>query len=909
MASTKIYDLAEIIGNNNINRISICGMKPMNMNDAELEKLIELTSIIKKRKEKKKIFIDEGALNQLKGILKDENLNSIDICGLNPLRMDREEILSLCSLIEVMKLRSKGYRIVNDRWELDGESINLTFDYHPTVVKMVSELPSSKWNPDNKVWLVHISDWPDVEKIFQVTQPNIELKYQEWKRHNAVNRLTITDKGCILTGLNLPFHEIHMATSFPDPNARHMPSYQNGNWDGRIALYDRYTGFFPYGLLPRVLKVLKDNNVIYEFKDERIKPYKKHKWQKNVRLRDYQQYTLEQAVKHGRGILQLATGAGKTKTASAIISEYGLNTIFFVHTHFLLEQATKELEAVLNTKIGQVGAGVVDIQPVTVAMVQTTIKALGGEYEPSIDDKESDLSQVEDDTDITGKEQLIIEMLNNAENIFFDECQFVAADTFYTIANYCPAYHKFGLSATPYRSDKKDLMIEAALGPIIHKINASYLIKRGFLTQPKIHFFKVGKMKPFDDRRYQTVYREDIIENYQRNKLIVESTKRLNSKNRSVLILVQQVNHGNILKEMFKAEGIHVEFVYGEDNLEKRSEEVFKLRTKKTLALIASTIADEGLDIPSLDAVILAGGGKSPCKSMQRIGRAIRVFGIKEQCFEIYTSLLELSCEGKNAIIIVDDIKDGEEIQKFLRIEDKSMNKVKFEVPLVTGENYKKYKKTLLENLRNKKTPFVIVSSKDITSDEINKLDFINTVIIHGGNEIDVQGINKTPANVKFYTKEEDLRFVVENCKRNLNSNKSILLLVEEPKHGRAIKSLLDKNKIKSRFLTGTKATENLEKIINDINTKKNKDVYIINSNYINKQLDLHLIDDILVIGINDTPYKTIEKLKRDVRLFTIKEEAFIVDFLDNSKYLYNHSIERKLMYQTEPEFVISGWK
>jgi len=907
MASTKIYELTEIIGNNNIDRISICGIKPKNMNDAELEKLIDLAKIIKRRREKTKLFIDEGALNQLKGILKDDNLNNINICGLHPLKMDKEEVLSLCSLIEVMKLRSKGYKIVNDRWKLDGEFIHLTFDYHPTVVKMVSELPSSKWNANNKVWVVHVSDWPDVEKIFQVTQPNIELKYQEWKRINAVNRLVVMDKGCILTGLNLPFHEIHMATSFPDPNARHMPSYQNGNWDGRIALYDKYTGFFPYGLLPRVLKVLKDNNVVYEFKDERTKPSKKYNWQKNVNLRDYQQYTLEEAMKHGRGILQLATGAGKTKTASAIISEYGLNTVFFVHTHFLLEQAKKELENVLNTKIGQVGAGIIDIQPVTVAMVQTTIKALGGKYEPSIDDRESDLSQVEDNTDITGKEQLIIDMLNNAENIFFDECQFVAADTFYTIANYCPAYHKFGLSATPYRSDKKDLMIEAALGPIIHKINASYLIKRGFLTRPKIHFFKVGEMKPFDERKYQTIYREEIIENYQRNKLIIESTKKLNSKNRSVLILVQQINHGNILKEMFKAEGMHVEFVYGEDNLEKRSEEVFKLRTKKTLALIASTIADEGLDIPTLDAVILAGGGKSPCKSMQRIGRAIRVFGIKEQCYEIYSCLLELSYEGKNGLIIVDDIKDGEEIQKFLRTEDK--NKTKIEVPLLTGEKYKKYKDTLFHHLKTKKTPFAIISAKDITPDELNKLEFINTVIISGGQEINVQDINRTPANVKVYTKEEDLKYVVENCKRNLSSNKSILVLVEEPKHGRTLKELFDKNKIKSKFLTGAKATEDLEKMIKGIYNKTTQEVYILNSNYINKQLDLHLINDILVVRINDIPYKTLEKVKRDVRMFTKKEEAFIIDFLDNSKYLYNHSIERKLMYQTEPEFVISGWK
>jgi len=37
-----------------------------------------------------------------------------------------------------------------------------------------------------------------------------------------------------------------------------------------------------------------------------------------------------------------------------------------------------------------------------------------------------------------------------------------------------------------------------------------------------------------------------------------------------------------------------------------------------------NTIADEGLDIPSLSALIMAGGGKSPTRAKQRVGRVIR---------------------------------------------------------------------------------------------------------------------------------------------------------------------------------------------------------------------------------------------------------------------------------------------
>jgi len=58
----------------------------------------------------------------------------------------------------------------------------------------------------------------------------------------------------------------------------------------------------------------------------------------------------------------------------------------------------------------------------------------------------------------------------------------------------------------------------------------------------------------------------------------------------------------------------------------KRKQAIQEMREGKRIALIASTIADEGLDIKNLSAIILAGGGKSSTRALQRIGRVLRPF-------------------------------------------------------------------------------------------------------------------------------------------------------------------------------------------------------------------------------------------------------------------------------------------
>ena len=51
-----------------------------------------------------------------------------------------------------------------------------------------------------------------------------------------------------------------------------------------------------------------------------------------------------------------------------------------------------------------------------------------------------------------------------------------------------------------------------------------------------------------------------------------------------------------------------------------------KLRAGEIPSCIATTLADEGLDVRRLSAVIVAGGGKSQTRVYQRIGRALRTF-------------------------------------------------------------------------------------------------------------------------------------------------------------------------------------------------------------------------------------------------------------------------------------------
>lgn len=359
-------------------------------------------------------------------------------------------------------------------------------------------------------------------------------------------------------------------------------------------------------------------------------------WNDDFTIREYQQKAIDAAITYKRGLLQIATGGGKTIIASKIIQTLGIKpVIFLVTTKDLLHQAHDVFSKTLKRDdIGIIGDGKCDIQDITVSTIQTAIQAADDNQENfrslirDIADMQEG-SQDETEIDQPTKEK-IRQFLKSVRVIFFDECQHAPADTCRAVLYQCEnAVYKYGLSATPNREDGEDLTIEGLFGNNLINISASYLIKKGHLVRPEIYMFEIEtKVK---STSYQKEYKEYIVENAERNAIICGIAQAYSQMNKTVLILVNQIKHGNIIEEEID----DCIFLNGKKASKFRKQSIQDIRDRKTKVMIATTLADEGLDLPSLDVLILAGSGKSRTKALQRIGRVLRPSAGKEKAVVI----------------------------------------------------------------------------------------------------------------------------------------------------------------------------------------------------------------------------------------------------------------------------------
>src|SRR5207253_11215507 len=92
---------------------------------------------------------------------------------------------------------------------------------------------------------------------------------------------------------------------------------------------------------------------------------------------DFQLKALRQVEKHGRGIIQIATGGGKSKIARLITARYRRPTLFLTTRGVLMYQMKKQLEKDCGFNVGVLGDGVwTPVRGVNVGMVQTFVAAL-----------------------------------------------------------------------------------------------------------------------------------------------------------------------------------------------------------------------------------------------------------------------------------------------------------------------------------------------------------------------------------------------------------------------------------------------------------------------------------------------------------------------------------------------------
>lgn len=429
-----------------------------------------------------------------------------------------------------------------------------------------------------------------------------------------------------------------------------MFAFTNGGWNGRSSFFARRTCTFPAGFVHLVhselmragyhVQVVKkppptplgsESPVVDEFGNDDPKY-------------DFQFKALRQVEKHSRGIIQVATGGGKSKIAKMIVARYRRMTMFITTRGVLMYQMRDQLVADCGFNVGVIGDG--EWSPtrgINVGMVQSLVSQL---QEPKMDEEirqvvkkaaKSSLTMTRDacvaEARLRFDEKIMvrrrtIKLLEMVEIVIGEEAHEAGGNSYYEILKWCKnATIRVALTATPYmRADAEDNMrLMAAFGPVLIKVSEKLLINRGILAKPYFLYrsppahAKLRKSSP-----YQRAVTFGIVNANFRNDCITHYSKKAAEHGLPVLVLVQRKEHGSILCAQLRAAGLSAQFIQGENNQRERKRALRAIGAGTLNVLIGTTIIDVGVDVPAIGMIILAGGGKAEVGLRQRIGRGLR---------------------------------------------------------------------------------------------------------------------------------------------------------------------------------------------------------------------------------------------------------------------------------------------
>jgi superfamily II DNA or RNA helicase len=359
----------------------------------------------------------------------------------------------------------------------------------------------------------------------------------------------------------------------------------------------------PIGFLDELIRYLEKNKAKYKVIDKREIPaftfedeYIKNNLE-YLELYNYQTEAIKVALEKGNGIIASSTGSGKTEMFISLCNLMGLRTLILFSSIDLAHQTRKRMEkAGIDSGLVQ-GPNIDENHQVVMATVQSSHKLQREDY------------------------QMII----------VDEVHKANGEQYQQLLRRYDSRYRFGFSATPFIKSKKsqaklrNARVKAWIGDEIYKVESKQLIENNTLAKPYIFLIPVNDV--YDEKRdksldifdwdWQFAENKGIIENSIRNQYIADIASQVKGQ---TLILIKRIDHGERLAEKIE----DAVFLSGSNNSKERDEVIQRFEKGENFTLIASTIFDEGVDIKNLNNVIIASGGASYIKILQRIGRGMR---------------------------------------------------------------------------------------------------------------------------------------------------------------------------------------------------------------------------------------------------------------------------------------------
>ena len=308
--------------------------------------------------------------------------------------------------------------------------------------------------------------------------------------------------------------------------------------------------------------------------------------------------TIECLLTKGGGILSLDTGFGKTTCALYILSQLKTKTLIIVHKEFLMNQWKERINQFLpDARVGilQQNKIQIDNKHIVIGMLQSI-----------------------------SMKNYNIELFNSFGFIIIDEVHHICTKTFSkALFNYCPKYI-LGLSATPERKDGLTKVIKWFIGDITfsaHRENQKNVVVEPlyfncdeYKNEPPLN--SMGKLNNPEIINILAKIEE-------RNELILNKIKECLDINRKIIVLsdrrIMCETLCDICNQRFtnKTAGLY---------LGGMKQQELKKNESCDVIFATYSLAHEGLDIPTLNTLILA----TPKTDIaQSVGRILREGGVK----------------------------------------------------------------------------------------------------------------------------------------------------------------------------------------------------------------------------------------------------------------------------------------
>lgn len=400
------------------------------------------------------------------------------------------------------------------------------------------------------------------------------------------------------------------ALSYYVPGYFHMPKYKSGRWNGKIYLF-RDTGWTYRNLLDQIVPIvveagyditIDDRRIDYGPITDRLAPVSDDYLTgcflrgEPLSLRDYQQAAINKAIAEGCGILEMATGSGKTLVAATISRVY--------------------------SEFGRV----VVIEPTIDLVIQSmaTFRAVG--VDPGIwYGEEKNRKQV---TLATWQSlDHFPELFDGVVSFIVDEAHQAKAAVLNEMLSGPGSQvpYRFGCSGSLPPDELFRNQIKAVIGPSIFKLSSWELQKAGVLAEAVVSQIILDdksnptykKSEPFDDWKSEVDWMYSDANRIEwLRKFLLDISQTGNT-----LVLVPFRRCGEILEGLLP----NTTYLDGRDKGTYRAEVYEEFNKAHNNILIATYgIASTGIDIPRIFNMVLLDPGKQFIKILQSLGRGLR---------------------------------------------------------------------------------------------------------------------------------------------------------------------------------------------------------------------------------------------------------------------------------------------